>query len=89
MCRTGAVFRKNQMEVVLAGGVGAAVLLLVVIITCACCCRRKRSQKQVKQKIEVRYVTRGSTPNRTGGTPTSNGQQKMHIVERTEMISIV
>ena len=79
-------FRRNVFnERLFIASASGFVLMVIIVALCAFCCRRKHQQKQVKQKIEVRYVTRGSTPNRT---TVANGQ-KMHLVERTEMISIV
>ncbi|ELU17589.1 hypothetical protein CAPTEDRAFT_178835 [Capitella teleta] len=64
-------------------GIVVALVVIVFIVVCALHRRRKIRKKKNKKEIEVRYVTRGSTPHRDG-----SASEKM-LKERTEKVSIV
>lgn len=64
-------------------GIVIALVFVVFVIVCALHRRRKIRKKKNKKEIEVRYVTRGSTPHREGSVT-----EKM-LKERTEKVSIV
>ena len=69
-------------------GVVITLIVLVFIIVCILHRRRKVRKRKNKKEIEVRYVTRGSTPNRTGPAHAGGAGDKL-LKERTEKVSIV
>lgn len=58
------------------------------LIVCILHRKRKVRKRKNKKEIEVRFVTRGSTPNRTGPGVVSGAGDKL-LKERTEKVSIV